>query len=148
MVETGAANGMVTIGGIRTVNGLGGMAAGGVITGLPLSSLAISAFHGGGVGAGAHGLVDGAGAIPTTATAIMVMETLTATAMAMVTTVTAMATITVTVMTANTALLLGHEWLSYSADSPVLAIIAGQSMAFWGLKRGEQFGLTRRRTGT
>jgi len=62
MAETGAANGTVKIGGIRTVNGLGGMATSGVITRLMSSLLAISDFHGGGAGAGARGL-DGAGAM-------------------------------------------------------------------------------------
>src|SRR5262245_52005255 len=84
MAETGAASGMVTIGGIRTVNGLGGMARSGAMP-TPMSSLlAILDSHGGGVGAGIHGLVgvgahgmDGAGAIPLTATITMAALTLT-----------------------------------------------------------------------
>jgi len=49
-----------------------------------------------------------------------------------------------TEIAAKTAPLPGREWLSYSADSPAPAIIADQSMESWGLRRGEQFGPTRR----
>jgi hypothetical protein len=146
MAETGAANGMVTIGGIRTVNGVGGMATGGVIPDLVLSSLAILAFRGGGVGAGVHGRAAGDILTGTTAMATRTPATVMA-AMAMVTTatVTAMAA---KALTANTALPLGPEWLSYSADSPVPAIIAGQSMESWGLRRGGQFEPTSKITDT
>src|ERR1044071_6458570 len=77
MAETGAVTGMDAIGGIRTANGVGGMATNGVMPGLMLSSLAILAFRGGGVGAGVHGragdiLMDiTAMAIRTTATRTM-----------------------------------------------------------------------------
>jgi hypothetical protein len=146
MAETGAANGMVTIGGIRTANGVGGMATSGVIPDLVLSSLAILAFRGGGVGAGVHGRAAGDTLTGTTAMATRTPATVMA-AMAMVTTatVTAMAA---KALTANTALPLGPEWLSYSADSPVPAIIAGQSMEFWGLRRGGQFEPTSKITDT
>jgi hypothetical protein len=149
MAETGAVPGMDAIGGIRTANGVGGMATGGVMPSLTLYSLAILAFRGGGVGAGVRGR---AGDILTdiTAMAIRIMATrITATvmdipAMGMVNTVTG----TVTAKAANTALLLAQEWLSYSADLPVPAIIEAQSMESWGLRRAEQFGPTRRSTGT
>jgi hypothetical protein len=150
MAETGAANGMVTIGGIRTANGVGGMATGGVIPDLVLSSLAILAFRGGGVGAGVHGRAAGDILTGTTAMATRTPATVMA-AMAMVTTVTVTATVTAMAakaLTANTALPLGPEWLSYSADSPVPAIIAGQSMESWGLRRGGQFEPTSKITDT
>jgi hypothetical protein len=49
---------------------------------------------------------------------------------------------------ANTTLPLGREWLSCNGDSLAPAIIAGQSMESWGLRRGEQFELTNRTTVT
>jgi hypothetical protein len=123
------------------------MAASGVIPTLMLSSLAILASRGGGVGAGVHGR---AGDILTDITAMATRTTATVMdipAMDMVTTVTVTA-MAAKALAANTALLLGQEWLSYSVDSPVQAIIAGQSMECWGLRRGGQFGPTSRITVT
>jgi hypothetical protein len=105
------------------------------------SSLAASAFHGGGAGVGA-------GAIP-----IMVMATATRTVTtdtdtpAMDTATTVMVMV-MAALAANTALPLGREWPSYSADSPAPVIIEGQLMEFWGLRLGEQFELTSRTTVT
>ena len=84
MTETGAPSGMVKIGGNQTVNGLRGMATSLAMPNPMSSLLAILDSHGGGVGAGIHGLVgagahgmDGAGDIPLTATIIMATLTLT-----------------------------------------------------------------------
>ena len=133
---------MVTIGGIRTANGLGGMETNGVIPRLMSSLLAILGSHGGGVGAGVRGQA-GATATPTTATAIMVTGTLTATT---TDTVTPMAM--EMDMVTNTALPPNREWPSYSADWLALAIIAGQSMESWDRRRGGQFGPTNKTTDT
>jgi hypothetical protein len=133
MDETGAAA-------IGTANGVIIMVI--VIT-MMSSSSAASAFHGG-----------GAGAIP-----IMAMATATRTVITgmAIHTVTVMDTVTTAIVTAmkmatalaaNTALPLGREWPSYNGDSPAPAIIADQSMGSWGLRRGGQFELTSRTTGT
>jgi hypothetical protein len=114
----------------------------------------ISAFRGGGVGAGVHGRAGDLTDI--TATAIRIMATrITATVMdipAMDTAITVtgmdMATAANLAKAANTAPLLGQEWLSYSADSPVPAIIMAQSMESWVLRHAKQFGRTRRSTDT
>jgi hypothetical protein len=133
-------------------NGVGGMATGGATPTLMLSSLAILVFRGGGAGAGAHGP---AGALPITDTAIptAIMDTaMGIPATDTVTTVTVTATVIVTgpvtAKVANTALLLGQESLSYSADFPARVIITDQSMESWGLRHGEQSGPTRRSTVT
>jgi hypothetical protein len=104
-----AVTGMDAIGGIRTANGVGGMATNGVMPSLMLSSLAILAFRGGGVGAGVHGR---AGDILMDITAMVIRTTATrtmATVMAMVTTVTVTGTAMAPEMAANTALLLNRE---------------------------------------
>jgi hypothetical protein len=129
----------------------------GIIT-IMSSLLVISAFQGGGAGAGAEAgdihMDITAMAIRTatvvtvtaegTATVVMVM----AEAMDTVTTDTVTAMGMATVLAANTALPLGRKWPSYNGDSPVPAIIADQSMESWGRKRAGQFELTSRTTVT
>jgi hypothetical protein len=107
--------------------GTTGTAIGGIVT---LWSLSVaSAFRIGGVGAHPGDIhMDTAMGTRTdttgTATAIRMAMA------AMDTAITAMAMVTGTDMAvaANTALPLGREWPSYNGDSPVRAIIAGQSM--------------------
>jgi hypothetical protein len=125
---------MVTIGGIRTANGLGGTAADGVTPELMLSLLVILAFRGGGVGVGAHGL-DGAGATGVTHTATDTTVMATRTAMAMDITATTKGT---PIAANRTPIAANREWPSYSADLHVPVIIGAQSMEFWGHRRAGQ----------
>jgi hypothetical protein len=88
-------------------------------TSTPSSLSATSAFHGGGVGAGARGGV-GAG-VPRTD-------------------ITAATATTVPVM--DTAIAVGLEWLNYKAVSPAPAITMALSTESWDLRLGEQYGPT------
>jgi len=117
----------------------------------------ISASRGGGAGAGVHGRA-GDILMDITAMAIHIMATRitatvtdtppTDTVITVTGMVTDMATAANLTKGANTAPPLDQEWLSYSADCPVRAIITAQSMEFWVLRHAKRFGLTRNSTGT
>jgi hypothetical protein len=142
--------GMAEIGAAAT--GTTGMGIGIITVTIVSSSSAISAFQGGGAGAGdiqdimAMGIrtaTTGTAMAIRTDTAVMdTVTTATVTAMDMATVLAA------NTVAANTALRLGREWPSYNGDSHAPAIIAGQSMESWGLRRGAQFELTNRSTVT
>jgi len=141
-------------------DGVGGMAEGGGLPRLTLSSLAVLAFHGG--GAGVHGRAgDGrdipldppATAPPTVTTAVGMVMQIPAT----VPTVTAPNTVTMAGMAmeipatdletgkqANTAPQLDRGYPNYNNDSLVPVIIMGQSMESSGPRRKERSAPTRR----
>src|SRR6476620_8190520 len=130
------------------------------ITTVMMSSLSVaSAFHG--VGAGVRRGAGADGAIRTDMDT-MVIRTVTviATVMAMATVIPVTDTATATTATdpdtataptaidPDTATPANPEWPSCSAGLPAPVTIMGPSMAFWGLRRDEQFGPTNRTTRT
>ncbi len=132
------------IGEIRMANGVGGMATGGFIPGRMSCSLAILAFPGGGVGAGARGPAgDGAAAIRMDITATAILTTA-----AMVTRimVTAMDTVPSTSLSMETA--ANPEWRSCSSDSHALVITKDPLTESSGHKRSAQSARTNRRMAT
>jgi hypothetical protein len=152
-VETGAVEtGTVETGAVAIGMAATGTAIGVIITTMMSSLSVASVFRGG--GAGAHlGDMD----LTAMGTRTGTMGTATAIRMAMAAmdmATTAMVMVTAMAMgmgiatVANTLLPLGREWPSCNDDSPVQATIGGQSMESWGLRRGEQSGLTRRPTVT
>ena len=138
--------------------GTTGMAIGIIITVTILSSSsAISAFQGGGAGAGdiqdimamdIRMATTGTAMAIRTDTAAMVTEVMDTVTTATVTAMDMATVLAANTVAANTALRLGREWPSYNGDSHAPAIIAGQSMESWGLRRGAQFELTNRSTVT
>lgn len=149
--------GTATTGRIGTADGAGGMVTGGV-TPIPTSfSLVASASHGGGVGAGARGLV-GAGTPAITATVIPTVAILTVvTAMAMIHTDMVMDMVTVATYTATKAMGTAMvvmampatpEWPSCSGDFPAPVITTAQLTESWGLQRDGRSERTSRSTGT
>src|SRR6266480_4615129 len=109
--------------------GTTGMAIGIIITVTILSSSsAISAFQGGGAGAG--DIQDIMAMAIRTDTAAMVTEVMDTVTTATVTAMDMATVLAANTVAANTALRLGREWPSYNGDSHAPAIIAGQLIVF------------------
>src|SRR6266480_201269 len=117
-----------------------GMAIGIIITVTILSSSsAISAFQGGGAGAGdiqdimamdIRMSTTGTAMAIRTDTAAMVTEVMDTVTTATVTAMDMATVLAANTVAANTALRLGREWPSYNGDSHAPAIIAGQLIVF------------------
>jgi hypothetical protein len=131
------------IGEIPMANGVGGTATGGVIPGTTWCSLAILAFRGGGVGAGALG--QGAGAADTGDTPTVITATVTATAMAMAMD---MATDTAPNTSLSTEIAANPESPSCNGGCHGLATTVDPSTESSGRKRGAQSGRTSKNMAT
>jgi hypothetical protein len=134
----------LVIGEITMVNGGGGTGTGGVIPAIMWSSLAILAFPGGGVGAGARGPA-GAGVIPMDITGTAILTTA---AMIIPIMVTATDTVPSTSTSLSTEAAANPELPSCRGDWDALVITTGPLTEFSGHKRGAQFVRTSRNTAT
>ena len=147
----------IRIGEIRTVDGVGGTVTSGVSPGTTSCSLAVFAFHGGGAGAGALGLV-GAGdthmatvtgitatVIPTTAVAMVIPI------MDMATAVMAMATDTAlntSLSTVSMVIAANPESPSCNGGCHELATTMDPLTEYSGRRPGAQSGITNNNTAT
>ena len=132
----------LVIGEIRMANGGGGTGTGGVIPAIMWSSLAILAFPGGGVGAGARGP---AGVIPMDITGTAILTTA---AMIIPIMVTATDTVPSTSTSLSTEAAANPELPSCRGDWHALVITTGPLTEFSDHKRGAQFVRTSRNTAT
>jgi len=143
MARIGVATIGTATGKIRTADGVGGTATGGVIPAITSCSLAVLAFRGGGAGAGALGQAVGAGDIHTVTTATVILTTVAATATAIV---------TATDMAPSTSLSTGvaanPESPSCNGGCHVLAIIMDPLTECLGRRLVVQSGITNNNTAT
>ena len=144
MARIGVATTGTATGKIRTADGVGGTATGGVIPAITSCSLAILAFRGGGAGAGALGQAAGAGDTRTVITATVILTTVAA--MATRTTVTATDTAPSTSLTTEIA--ADPESPSCNGGCHGLVITVDPSTESWGRKHGAQSGRTSKNTVT